>query len=191
MTVQHGKLWYFEICLISINFLPSTDPGKVNSFCPLVWPFPLPFPPCFNQSVRHRVFLFWLLFEKHCLCQALICLNLCSGASWETVVFKDADQCPFIDPLPPKWCSLAPLCPVCKMFVICWCEHAILELGRHFQHCPSGASRLNCFFHILWFIVAGAMKKPGLNVPGCYFVGTRSKLVLFSWAFVWLTFGKK
>lgn len=43
--------------------------------------------------------------------------SLCSGASWETVVSKDADQCPFNDPLPPEWCPLVPLCPVCKLFV--------------------------------------------------------------------------
>lgn len=53
-----------------------------------------------------------------CLCQPLISSNLIvQGLPEKLVVSRDADCCLFNDPMPPERCPLAPLCPVCKLFL--------------------------------------------------------------------------
>ncbi len=74
-----------------------------------------PFP-----SLQVSISLCVIMFSSSgsCLCQPLICSNLCAqGFPEKWVVSRDAGHCPFNDPMPPERCPLAPLCPVWKLFL--------------------------------------------------------------------------
>ncbi len=74
-----------------------------------------PFP-----SLQVSISLCVIMFSSSgsCLCQPLICSNLCAqGFPEKWVVPRDAGHCPFNDPMPPERCPLASLCPVWKLFL--------------------------------------------------------------------------